>query len=242
MISIPFFKMSGSGNDFIVIDNREDRLAAIPIAVADVAVKVCRRAMSVGADGLILVEDTDGADFSWRFFNADGSVAEMCGNGARCAARFAYMQGIAGPDMRFETDAGIIFATVLDRGVRLKMTDPEDLETGVSLTVGQGEMAVSRINTGVPHVVAAVADVNAVDVVGLGREIRYHERFAPAGTNVNFICPIGDNTLAIRTYERGVEDETLACGARAPWPVPWSRPPAVAGRRPSTSGHAAGES
>ena len=213
MRSIPFFKMSGSGNDFIVIDNRENRVdLENPV---DFVAKVCRRAMSVGADGLILVENTDGADFRWRFFNSDGSVAEMCGNGARCAARFAFLNQIAGPEMRFETDAGIIYAAVQADLVRLKMTDPQDLETDYALPVGTGPLQVSSVNTGVPHVVVTVADIDGVDVVNLGREIRYHDRYAPAGTNVNFVCPISKDTLALRTYERGVENETLACGTGA---------------------------
>ena len=213
MKSIPFCKMSGSGNDFIVIDNRDGRIRTGEIG--EFVAKVCRRAMSVGADGLILVENSENADFRWRFFNADGSVAEMCGNGARCVARFARMNGIAGGDMQFETEAGIVSATVQADRVRLKMTDPVNLKTGYPLTVREDTLAVGSVNTGVPHVVVPVADIETADVVGLGREIRGHDAFAPAGTNVNFICPLSENTLSIRTYERGVEDETLACGTGA---------------------------
>jgi len=211
--AIPFYKMSGSGNDFIIIDNRKDRLANqdLPEFIA----RVCRRAMSVGADGLILVENSGTADFRWRFFNSDGSVAEMCGNGARCVARFAYLTHIAGSRMRFETDAGPISATIEGLRVSLKMTDPEDLEIDYDLPVESGMVQVGSVNTGVPHVVMTVEDLETVDVVGLGREIRNHDFYSPAGTNVNFISPISPGLLALRTYERGVEDETLACGTGA---------------------------
>ena len=211
--AIPFYKMSGSGNDFIIIDNRKDRLANQDLP--DFIARVCRRAMSVGADGLILVENSGTADFRWRFFNSDGSVAEMCGNGARCVARFAYLTHIAGSRVRFETDAGPISATIEGLRVSLKMTDPEDLEIDYDLPVESGMVQVGSVNTGVPHVVMTVEDLETVDVVGLGREIRNHDFYSPAGTNVNFISPISPGLLALRTYERGVEDETLACGTGA---------------------------
>ena len=168
--------------------------------------------MSVGADGLILIEPSDKADFRWRFYNSDGSRAEMCGNGARCAARFAYVNGISGEKLTFETDAGIVSGQVNADRAKVKMPDPTDLRLDYSIELATGPLAVSSINTGVPHVVIMQDDIEAVDVFGLGREIRNHEAFAPAGTNVNFICQQGPGRLAIRTYERGVEDETLACG------------------------------
>ncbi len=213
MTSIPFYKMSGCGNDFIIVDNRDNRVDLADNA--DFIPKVCRRAMSVGADGFILIEDSADADFRWRFYNADGSVAEMCGNGARCVARFAFLNGIAGSEMRFETDAGVVSASVQESLVKLKMTDPVDLKTDWSLPMSTGLLQLSSVNTGVPHVVATVDDIDGVDVVSLGREIRYHDAFAPAGTNANFVSMLSDNMLAIRTYERGVEGETLACGTGA---------------------------
>ena len=213
MTSIPFYKMSGCGNDFIIVDNRDNRVDLADNA--DFIPKVCRRAMSVGADGFILIEDSADADFRWRFYNADGSVAEMCGNGARCVARFAFLNGIAGSEMRFETDAGVVSASVQESLVKLKMTDPVDLKTDWSLPMSTGLLQLSSVNTGVPHVVATVDDIDGVDVVSLGREIRYHDAFGPAGTNANFVSMLSDNMLAIRTYERGVEDETLACGTGA---------------------------
>ncbi len=207
---IDFYKMSGSGNDFIIVDNRDKIVDETDLV--NFIVKVCRRKMSVGADGFILVENTEGADFKWRFFNSDGSVAEMCGNGARCVARFAYLTGIAGPEMSFETGAGIVEARVVGESVKIKMTDPSDLKTDYTLELKDRSISVSSINTGVPHVVMVTDTLDDVEVVKMGREVRFHDMFAPAGTNVNFICPIKDDTIGIRTYERGVEDETLACG------------------------------
>ncbi len=211
MNTIPFSKLNGCGNDFILIDNRasvvpEDRLR-------EFTVHVCRRKLSVGADGLILIEpSTNGADFRWRFFNSDGSTAEMCGNGARCAARFAYLHGIAGPEMVFETEVGPIHARMEDRRVLLKMTEPRDLRLDVPLDLDGRRMTVHGVNTGVPHAVVLPNGNEAFDVVETGRRIRYHEAFAPAGANVNFLSQGKDGRWINRTYERGVEDETLACG------------------------------
>ena len=210
MDQITFYKMSGSGNDFIIIDNR-NRVVDEGDLQGFIA-KVCRRKMSVGADGLILVEESENVDFKWRFFNADGSSAEMCGNGARCVARFAYLNGISGAEVSFETEAGIVSAQVKNDRVKIKMPDPIDLKTDYNLELENGAMQVCSVNTGVPHVVITVGDIDDVDVIKIGREIRFHDRYAPAGTNVNFICSQNDNTILIRTYERGVEDETLACG------------------------------
>jgi diaminopimelate epimerase len=210
MKTIPFTKMSGTGNDFIIIDNR--RRIVEDDGLTEFIRNVCRRKMSVGADGLILIESSDKADFQWRFFNSDGSLAEMCGNGARCAARFAYLNGIAGESLSFETQAGIINGQVKDGGAKVKIPDPADLCLDYAIGLSDGPLTVSSINTGVPHVVIMQDSVEEVDVFRLGREIRYHDAFAPAGTNVNFICTQNTGQLAIRTYERGVEDETLACG------------------------------
>ena len=213
MTTIPFFKMSGSGNDFIIIDNRESIIdeAGLPRLIEN----VCRRRMSAGADGLILVEKSSEADFQWRFFNSDGGRAEMCGNGARCAARFAYLNEIAGKRMSFLTDAGKVNAQVLEDQVKIQMTDPVDLKLDYTIDLERGQISISSINTGVPHVVVPVDRIDDVEVVTLGREIRYHKVFASAGTNANFVSSVSDHTFAIRTYERGVEDETLACGTGA---------------------------
>ena len=213
MDKIEFYKMSGSGNDFIIIDNRNNIIDEN--GLSNFIAKVCRRKMAVGADGLILVENTDSADFKWRFFNSDGSDAEMCGNGARCVARFAYLNDIAGSNMSFETLAGLVKAEVIGERVKVKMTDPLELKTDDTVELENGLVSISSINTGVPHVVIVKDSIDDIDIVNIGREIRYHDQFSPAGTNVNFVCHIKDNTIAIRTYERGVEDETLACGTGA---------------------------
>jgi diaminopimelate epimerase len=131
MARINFFKMSGSGNDFIIIDNRSNVVDRTELS--QFISQVCRRKMSVGADGFILVEDAEKADFKWRFFNSDGSRAEMCGNGARCVARYAFLNKIAGPEMFFETDAGIVQAQVTEDGVKIKTTDPSDLKTDYTI-------------------------------------------------------------------------------------------------------------
>ena len=213
MNQLNFYKMSGSGNDFIIIDNRNKVVKDADLT--QFIASVCRRKMSVGGDGFILVENSDDVDFEWRFYNSDGSVAEMCGNGARCVARFAYVNKIAGAQMSFKTQAGIIHAQVNNDRVKIKMPDPTDFKKDEGLKLKDGALSISSIHTGVPHVVIVVDDIENAAVVELGREIRYHKTFAPAGTNVNFICPMEDNVIAMRTYERGVEDETLACGTGA---------------------------
>ncbi|MCL2458548.1 MAG: diaminopimelate epimerase [Desulfobulbus sp.] len=206
---ISFWKMSGAGNDFIVIDHRKPVIR--PDQMAEFARLVCRRKFSVGADGLFLLERSDQADFKWRFFNADGSEAEMCGNGARCVARFAYMQGIAAARMRFETLAGIVDATVADTQVTVRMTPPHSFRFDRQIEITGQMLMVHSVDTGVPHAVIFVDDLYAVDVAGLGRQIRFHPAFAPAGANVDFVGR-DVNDFRIRTYERGVEDETMACG------------------------------
>jgi diaminopimelate epimerase len=212
-MKIPFMKMSGSGNDFILIDHREPFLKEDRLK--DFIRKVCRRRISVGADGLILIERSQKADFKWRFYNSDGSEAEMCGNGGRCAARFANLKGIAGPSLKFETLAGILSAQVDGKKVKLEMTKPFGLKLDETIFVDGEKQVFSTINTGVPHAVLFVEDLEGVDIIPVGRAIRFHSNFAPGGTNVNFILLEKGSQLSIRTYERGVEDETLACGTGA---------------------------
>ncbi len=214
-----FWKMSGSGNDFIVADNRDGAVRREDMPA--LAARLCARKISVGADGLILVQngpktDENGpkVDYEWAFFNADGSEAEMCGNGSRCAAKFAFLNGIAGRTQSFRTLAGIIRAEVLENSVKVRLTRPERIEPEIVLDVDGRKIQVFSVNTGVPHVVVRVDDLESTDVDGLGRKIRFHPRFAPAGTNVNFLFADG-KTTRIRTYERGVEGETLACGTGA---------------------------
>jgi diaminopimelate epimerase len=213
---IDFYKMSGSGNDFILIDNRVNLIEAA--LAPELARNLCRRKVSVGADGLILIENDDEVDFRWNFFNADGSTAEMCGNGGRCVARLANILGICGPSLSFRTLAGIIRAEVSGSRVKLQMTEPRDLRLDLELDLNGQRFNTHFVNTGVPHTVFILDGPEMLaqqEVVGQGRKVRYHSQFAPAGTNVNFIAVLGEQTLAIRTYERGVEDETLACGTGA---------------------------
>lgn len=205
--------MSGSGNDFVIIDNRDNIVDES--GLASFIMKVCARRMSAGADGLILIEKHDSADFKWRFFNSDGGRAEMCGNGARCAAKFAYLNGIAGSGMSFLTDAGIVHAEVKGDRSKVRMTDPSGFKDNCLIETSNGPLTLSTVNTGVPHAVIITDDLEGADVKGTGREIRFHKYFAPAGTNVNFITGIKNGTISVRTYERGVEDETLACGTGA---------------------------
>jgi diaminopimelate epimerase len=209
-MKIPFMKMSGSGNDFILIDHRE--LFLKEDGLKDLVRKVCQRRISVGADGLILIERSKKADFKWRFYNADGSEAEMCGNGGRCAARFAYLKGIAGSSLKFETLAGILSAWVDGKKVKLEMTKPFGLKLDETIFIDGKEKIFSSLNTGVPHAVFFVDDLEGVNIIPVGRAIRFHSHFAPSGTNVNFVRLEKESQLSIRTYERGVEDETLACG------------------------------
>jgi diaminopimelate epimerase len=209
MQKLSFYKMSGSGNDFIMIDNRGARLDVEPATLAQ---RLCRRAISVGADGLILVEPSSKADFRMRIFNADGSEAEMCGNGGRCVARFAEILGIAGPQMAFETLAGIIRAEVNGSQVKLQLSQPRDLSLRRSIEVDGVVQQIHSINTGVPHAILFCSGLEEVAVRELGRQIRFHPAFGPAGTNADFVTVTDSHSLAIRTYERGVEDETLACG------------------------------
>lgn len=208
---IAITKMSGAGNDFIIIDHRS---GFIPEPYQpQFAQLVCRHSFSVGADGLILIEKNATEDFGWRFYNKDGSVAEMCGNGARCAARFAWRHGIAGRRMRFSTLAGVIEAELIgeQEHVRIGMTDPVDYQDSILIALGESEKEVFFINTGVPHAVVFV-DSDNPPVEDWGRTLRYHEQFEPAGTNANFVKIIEDGELLVRTYERGVEAETMACG------------------------------
>jgi diaminopimelate epimerase len=177
--------------------------------------RICRRRESVGADGVIFVTRSDEFDFAWRFFNADGGEAEMCGNGGRCVARFAYLKGIAGDRMTFGTLAGPVSAQVTGRVVKVLMPGPAGLRLDVGLEPKAGWVTADFIHTGVPHVVVRVDDLPDHPVNEQGRWIRRHALFAPGGTNANFIRVTGKDRLEVRTYERGVEDETLACGTGA---------------------------
>lgn len=214
-MEIEFLKLSGAGNDFIVIDNRE---FIVPEEDRRTLFQAwCRRGLGIGADGVLLVEPADsasGAHFKMRYYNADGGEAETCGNGSRCIARFAFEKDIAPREMVFQTLAGDYAATVLESGdVNLRMSDAAGLSLDRHrVTVDGRELTVDYINTGVPHAVILVEDLTEAPVLELGRKLRHDQVFAPAGTNVNFVKINSGGEIAVRTYERGVEDETLACG------------------------------
>jgi diaminopimelate epimerase len=204
-----FTKMNGAGNDFVMVDNRDLKHSLS----RDVIAHLCDRHRGIGADGLIAIEPPQtGADFRMRYYNADGGEAEMCGNGARCFARFASRVAGKTDALSFETMAGVITATLLGEEVQLEMSAPKDLALGTKLTALGQEHTVHCVNTGVPHAVILSDDIGKVDVRTLGAAIRYHNHFSPKGTNANFIEVQGPRLLSIRTYERGVENETLACG------------------------------
>jgi diaminopimelate epimerase len=208
-IMLRFTKMNGAGNDFILIDNRAGNVRLDRSQIA----RLCDRHRGIGADGILLLEKSSNrADFRMRYFNADGGEAEMCGNGARCFARFANKVAGAQKKNSFETPAGVIAAELVGDLVTLQMTEPTDLRTNMKLPVTGDGKTVHFINSGVPHVVIPVSRVDDVDVRREGSAVRYHKMFSPNGANVNFIEKRGPNKMAVRTYERGVEDETLACG------------------------------
>jgi diaminopimelate epimerase len=205
---INFTKAVATGNDFVVIDNRKGSIKGL----AKLAVALCNRKYGVGADGLLVVERSKKADFRMRIFNSDGSEAEMCGNGSRCIALYARTNRIAPSNMTIETMAGILSAVVKGDDVKVKLTNPKDLALGVCINIGHSPYELCFVNTGVPHAIHFVDDIKDVDVKGLGESIRYHDAFAPRGTNADFVQIVDKKNIKVRTYERGVEDETLACG------------------------------
>lgn len=207
---LQFHKMNGAGNDFVVIDNRalDINLSREQIAL------LCDRQRGVGADGLLAVEPAEaGADFKFRYYNADGGEAEMCGNGARCFGKFTTM--LLGGDtdhVSFETIAGTLSAEIIGDNVRIAMSEPLGLELNTGVEIDGLHAAIHAINTGVPHAVVFTDDLENIDVLRHGAAIRHHAHFAPKGTNANFVRILNGQHIAIRTYERGVEGETLACG------------------------------
>jgi diaminopimelate epimerase len=207
---VNFWKMNGAGNDFVVLDNRDNTLSLSKTEIAS----MCHRQRGIGADGLLAVEPAQkGADFRMRYYNADGGEAEMCGNGARCFARFVnFLEGGSLEKTTFETIAGIIEGEFVGDQVRIQLSTPFDLKLNQALDLDGFPHVVHSVNTGVPHAVVFVDDLDGVDVKRFGAATRYHTHFAPAGTNANFVKVLAPDHIAIRTYERGVEDETLACG------------------------------
>ncbi|MEE2947002.1 MAG: diaminopimelate epimerase [Verrucomicrobiota bacterium] len=208
---VDFTKMNGAGNDFVMIDNREIGLQLTTEQIQ----KICHRQRGVGADGILLLRLAKGdADFGWDFFNQDGSEGEMCGNGARCFARFAQRHLDERKALSFETLAGVIEARLDGESVTVGLTPPQNFRIGDRISTSSGEFEIHSVNTGVPHAVLFVENADTAMVSELGREIRHHDHYAPAGTNVNFVQRNGDASIRVRTYERGV-GETLACGTAA---------------------------
>jgi diaminopimelate epimerase len=195
-----FSKYQGTGNDFVMIDNRDE---TFPRHDQAWVARLCDRRFGIGADGLILLQNHPDFDFRMVYFNADGAEGSMCGNGGRCIVRFAHDLGIFTTHTRFMAVDGEHEATVADGLISLRMSSVQQIDTTPEY---------SFTNTGSPHVVMVVDDLANHDVVGIGRQIRYSETFAPTGTNVNFVQTEPDGTLFVRTYERGVEGETYSCG------------------------------
>jgi len=220
---IPFANMSGSGNDFVMIDNRARLLP--DTALPHFARRVCRRGVGIGADGVVTIEplepDQPVADFRWRYLNADGSDGDLCGNGAMCGARFAVAAGIAPARCTFQTPSGLVEADVDPDGplVRISIADSGPLAAPVMLDIAGNPLHLHAIRVGVPHAVAIVEDADAfadhATFAACGRAVRHHSHLQPDGANVNIIHRIAERTIRMRTYERGVEAETLACGTGA---------------------------
>jgi len=207
-----FFKMSAAGNDFILFDNRASGLRHETLP--DLVRRLSTRALSVGADGVILLETSRVAHVRATFFNPDGQPT-FCGNGARCAARLAYLQGIAPARMTVETSVMVHRAEVKGTSVTFEMRDPRGFEDGVEVPVDGTAVRGVLVDTGVPHFVVFREFPQAESIVSLGRALRSHPRFGPSGANVDFVAPAAGGALPVRTYERGVEAETLACGTGA---------------------------
>jgi diaminopimelate epimerase len=204
-----FFKMSAGGNDFIVFDNRTGALR--PDGLKDVVRRLCTRALSVGADGLILLDKSKRADVRATFYNPDGGET-FCGNGARCAARLAYLKGMAPARMKVETDIMVHRAEVKGAAVSFEMRDPKGFDDAIEVEALGEKIRGTFLDTGVPHLVVFRQIPSRDPIAPLGRALRSHKRFAPEGTNVNFVHRVQGGNFVIRTFERGVEGETLACG------------------------------
>jgi len=205
---IEFSKYNGCGNDFILIDAQSQKF---PVEESRLIARLCKRCTGIGADGLILLEPSSKADFKMRIFNADGTEAEMCGNGVRCLVQFIHDLGHSGNKFAIETFERVLSGSWSADGISVEMGSPTDVEWTIDL---EGE-SLSYLNTGVPHAVLFVEDLKQIDILSLGKKIRTHPRFAPKGTNVTFAQVLGSQRIRFSTYERGVESETLACGTGA---------------------------
>ncbi|MDP8264271.1 MAG: diaminopimelate epimerase [Candidatus Aceula lacicola] len=207
MKKVSFTKMCGAGNDFIIVN------ASAKLNAKSLAKKICHRTDGLGADGLVVLDKSKKTDYKMRIINPDGSEAEMCGNGARCMA--AYILKTKKPTKKIfgmETKAGIVLAKKKEKLISVRLSDPKDYTEDISVLVNNRSIRLSYIDTGVPHVVCFVDGLAGIDVNTLGQKIRFSEKFQPRGTNVNFVEQISNSLIAVRTYERGVEAETRACG------------------------------
>lgn len=204
-----FWKMHGAGNDFILLD---DRTSFFPCADSALVRRLCDRRAGIGSEGLLLIQSSARGNFRMRFFNPDGAEADMCGNGARCIARLAHELGAAPACMRIETESGMLAAKVLANSVQLHLPSPVDCRCHQTLEADNQSVLYHTVNTGVPHAVVETQALDSVDVCRIGGAMRNHAAFAPQGTNVDFMAITGPHALRVRTYERGVEAETPACG------------------------------
>ncbi len=213
MKKLKFAKFVASGNDFVILNNIDKKIN--PKRYPIIAQKLCRRKFSVGADGLLIIEPSSNPYYAFKmvYYNSDGSKASMCGNGARCISYYAYELELCEDEVSFETDAGVVKCQIKRTNtVKLKLPEPKDTKLDFVINVNNKEITANFVNTGVPHTVIFVEDIEKVDVNLLGKEIRYHKLFMPEGTNVNFVKVLDKHNLIVRTYERGVENETLSCG------------------------------
>lgn len=199
-----FYKYHAAGNDFILIDDRDK---SFPSHSQELIQRLCHRKFGVGADGLLLLQHSQIADYKMRIFNSDGQEASMCGNGVRCLTHFAFQKEPSLSSVRFETKKGIVSSRAQGPNIAVDFGVPQFL--GKASLQGCAGFVV---DTGVPHAVVFVSDAEAIDVEKLGKEIRYDRQFYPDGVNVNFVQIYSESSLRVRTYERGIEGETLSCG------------------------------
>jgi diaminopimelate epimerase len=208
--AIPFAKLSASANDFIVLDNRDESFSDVASLIAE---RVCARRYSIGADGLILVENSRQATVRIRYVNPDGEEFNTCGNGGRCAARYTHLFVKPDQHITMETNIGVVKAEIVNGSVHLQLVKPTEIKLNLELPLEGKTYRGHYVQVGDPHFVVPFENIRNIDFVTLARKLRHHEALGPAGANVHFIEPIARNRIKIRSYERGVENETLACGS-----------------------------
>jgi diaminopimelate epimerase len=207
---VPFAKLSASANDFIVLDNRDDAFSDVASLIAQ---RVCARRYSIGADGLILVENSKRATVRIRYINPDGEEFNTCGNGGRCAARYTYLFVKLEQHITMETNIGVVKAEIVNRSVKLQLVNPTEIKLNLELPLEGKTYKGHYVQVGDPHFVVSFENIRNIDFVPLARKLRHHEGLGPAGANVHFIEQTARNQMKIRSFERGVENETLACGS-----------------------------